>query len=192
MHCTSAFIWHSNKNALSCSCSSFTNAAGTEWVTNLFQFMCFSSCVGGLIRRPIQVIFTLEHPNGQLQQQQVKTAAGNRRGGQQSNTSRSTLSKDGSKGFRQQEAPYARRGKGYGGTRQAPVSTLEDDDDEEYLEEEEVEEETVDDEETISDDEVDMEQGSAKRQGMTAPVGCDSENEVYNLTVNSKELIVKI
>jgi len=26
-------------------------AAGTEWVTNLFQFMCFSSCVGGLTRR---------------------------------------------------------------------------------------------------------------------------------------------
>ena len=35
--------------------------AGTEWVTNLFQFMCFSSCVGGLTRRPIQLIFTLEH-----------------------------------------------------------------------------------------------------------------------------------
>ena len=35
--------------------------AGAEWVTNLYQFMCFSSCVGGLNRRPIQVIFTLEH-----------------------------------------------------------------------------------------------------------------------------------
>ena len=36
-------------------------SAGAEWVTNLYQFMCFSSCVGGLNRRPIQVIFTLEH-----------------------------------------------------------------------------------------------------------------------------------
>ena len=35
--------------------------AGAEWVTNLYQFMCFSSCVGGLNRRPIQVIFTLEY-----------------------------------------------------------------------------------------------------------------------------------
>jgi len=34
--------------------------AGAEWVTNLYQFMCFSSCVGGLGRRPVQVIFTLE------------------------------------------------------------------------------------------------------------------------------------
>jgi P53 DNA-binding domain len=42
------------------------STAGTEWVTNLFQFMCFSSCVGGLARRPIQVIFTLEHPGGQV------------------------------------------------------------------------------------------------------------------------------
>lgn len=36
-------------------------SAGAEWVTNLFQFMCFSSCVGGLSRRPVQLIFTLEH-----------------------------------------------------------------------------------------------------------------------------------
>ena len=35
-------------------------AAGTPWVVNLFQFMCFSLCVGGLNRRPIQVIFTME------------------------------------------------------------------------------------------------------------------------------------
>ncbi len=39
--------------------------AGATWVTNLFQFMCFSSCVGGLNRRPVQVIFTLEN-NGQV------------------------------------------------------------------------------------------------------------------------------
>ena len=40
-------------------------AAGTPWVVNLFQFMCFSSCVGGLNRRPIQVIFTMEE-DGQV------------------------------------------------------------------------------------------------------------------------------
>ncbi|CAD5123172.1 DgyrCDS11540 [Dimorphilus gyrociliatus] len=39
---------------------------GAEWVTNLFQFMCFSSCVGGLNRRPIQVIFTLEDTQGNV------------------------------------------------------------------------------------------------------------------------------
>ena len=33
---------------------------GASWVTNLYQFMCFSSCVGGLNRRPLQLIFTLE------------------------------------------------------------------------------------------------------------------------------------
>jgi len=47
-------------------------AAGTEWVTNLFQFMCFSSCVGGLTRRPIQVIFTLEHCGTVLGRQAVE------------------------------------------------------------------------------------------------------------------------
>ena len=36
--------------------------AGTEWVSNRFLFMCFSSCVGGLNRRPMQVIFQLEAP----------------------------------------------------------------------------------------------------------------------------------
>ncbi|XP_074655602.1 tumor protein 63-like [Tubulanus polymorphus] len=34
--------------------------AGSDWVTNLYQFMCFSSCVGGLNRRQVQVVFTLE------------------------------------------------------------------------------------------------------------------------------------
>ena len=46
--------------------------AGAEWVTNLYQFMCFSSCVGGLNRRPIQVIFTLEHDNIVLGRQAVE------------------------------------------------------------------------------------------------------------------------
>lgn len=46
--------------------------AGAEWVTNLYQFMCFSSCVGGLNRRPIQVIFTLEHENVVLGRQAVE------------------------------------------------------------------------------------------------------------------------
>ncbi|XP_064611404.1 cellular tumor antigen p53-like isoform X2 [Liolophura sinensis] len=34
--------------------------AGSEWVVNLFQFMCLGSCVGGPNRRPIQIVFTLE------------------------------------------------------------------------------------------------------------------------------------
>ncbi|XP_064603966.1 cellular tumor antigen p53-like [Liolophura sinensis] len=34
--------------------------AGSDWVVNLFQFMCLGSCVGGPNRRPIQVVFTLE------------------------------------------------------------------------------------------------------------------------------------
>ena len=46
--------------------------AGAEWVTNLFQFMCFSSCVGGLNRRPVQLIFTLEHDSVVLGRQAVE------------------------------------------------------------------------------------------------------------------------
>ncbi|XP_070177792.1 tumor protein 63-like [Littorina saxatilis] len=37
--------------------------AGSEWVTNLFQFMCLGSCVCGPNRRPIHIVFTLEHDN---------------------------------------------------------------------------------------------------------------------------------
>ncbi|XP_064642871.1 tumor protein 63-like isoform X2 [Lineus longissimus] len=40
--------------------------AGSEWVTNLYQFMCFSSCVGGLNRRQVQVVFTLETMDGKV------------------------------------------------------------------------------------------------------------------------------
>ncbi|XP_066295837.1 tumor protein 63-like isoform X1 [Branchiostoma lanceolatum] len=40
--------------------------AGTEYNTVLYNFMCFSSCVGGLNRRPTQVIFTLENGQGQV------------------------------------------------------------------------------------------------------------------------------
>jgi tumor protein p63 len=36
------------------------HAAGADWVTILLQFHCFSSCVGGLNRRPVLVVFTLE------------------------------------------------------------------------------------------------------------------------------------
>ena len=45
---------------------------GAEWVTNLYQFMCFSSCVGGLNRRPVQIVFTLEHNNVILGRQVVE------------------------------------------------------------------------------------------------------------------------
>lgn len=40
--------------------------AGAEWVTNIFRFMCFSSCVGGLNRRPIELVFTLEDRQGNV------------------------------------------------------------------------------------------------------------------------------
>nr|AAQ55113.1 p63/73 beta variant [Spisula solidissima] len=40
-----------------------TPQAGSEWVTNLFQFMCLGSCVGGPNRRPLQIVFTLEKDN---------------------------------------------------------------------------------------------------------------------------------
>ena len=33
---------------------------GTEYVTEMFAFMCFSSCASGPSRRPVEVIFTLE------------------------------------------------------------------------------------------------------------------------------------
>ena len=46
--------------------------AGAEWVTNLFQFMCFSSCVGGLNRRPVQIVFTLERDGQVLGRQAVE------------------------------------------------------------------------------------------------------------------------
>lgn len=35
-------------------------------MTSLLEFHCFSSCVGGLNRRPVQVIFTLEAPDGSV------------------------------------------------------------------------------------------------------------------------------
>lgn len=35
-------------------------AVGTEYVTEMFAFMCFSSCASGPSRRPVEVIFTLE------------------------------------------------------------------------------------------------------------------------------------
>lgn len=36
--------------------------AGTDSVKEFFQFMCKNSCPGGMSRRPIQVVFTLEDP----------------------------------------------------------------------------------------------------------------------------------
>ena len=35
-------------------------SVGTEYVTEMFAFKCFSSCAAGPSRRPVQVIFTLE------------------------------------------------------------------------------------------------------------------------------------
>lgn len=46
--------------------------AGSEWVTNLYQFMCLGSCVGGPNRRPIQIVFTLEKDNQVLGRRAVE------------------------------------------------------------------------------------------------------------------------
>ena len=35
-------------------------AEESDWATLIYQFMCFSSCVGGLSRRPVLAVFTLE------------------------------------------------------------------------------------------------------------------------------------
>jgi hypothetical protein len=59
-YCTDAFT---GRHSVTVPCEQ--PQAGAQWVTNIYQFMCFSSCVGGLNRRPIQLIFTLEN-NGQI------------------------------------------------------------------------------------------------------------------------------
>ncbi|XP_029643409.1 tumor protein 63 isoform X3 [Octopus sinensis] len=46
--------------------------AGSEWVINLYQFMCLGSCVGGPNRRPIQLVFTLEKDNQVLGRRAVE------------------------------------------------------------------------------------------------------------------------
>ena len=49
-----------------------TPQAGAVWVTNLFQFMCLGSCVGGPNRRPLQIVFTLEKDNQVLGRRAVE------------------------------------------------------------------------------------------------------------------------
>ncbi|GAB1606211.1 tumor protein 63-like isoform X1 [Argonauta hians] len=49
-----------------------TPQAGSEWVINLYQFMCLGSCVGGPNRRPIQLVFTLEKDNQVLGRRAVE------------------------------------------------------------------------------------------------------------------------
>jgi len=39
---------------------------GKEWTAHKIKFMCFSSCVGGIDRRPLQLIFTLELAGGKV------------------------------------------------------------------------------------------------------------------------------
>jgi hypothetical protein len=39
---------------------------GASWSTLLFRFMCLGSCVGGINRRALQIIFTLETSSGQI------------------------------------------------------------------------------------------------------------------------------
>ena len=47
----------SNTSLLLYSCPS---PVGTEYVTEMFAFLCFSSCASGPSRRPVEIIFTLE------------------------------------------------------------------------------------------------------------------------------------
>jgi len=49
-----------------------TPQAGAEWVTNLFQFMCLGSCVGGPNRRPLQIVLTLEKDGAVLGRRAVE------------------------------------------------------------------------------------------------------------------------
>ena len=41
-------------------------APGCDYITVVYQFMCLGSCPGGLARRPINLIFSLETPTGKI------------------------------------------------------------------------------------------------------------------------------
>jgi len=145
--------------------------AGTEWVTNLFQFMCFSSCVGGLTRRPIQVVFTLEHSGLVLGRQAVEIRICACPGRDRKNEERSQLQSR----LKRSGAGSRGRGKKPSRRRRAPatVSNVDEDDDD-------------DDDDDYGDRNNDTDYvGGNKRQRVA-----ENGGDVYSLTVRQRTLII--